>query len=264
MPTQSVALTAAAEAALRAPSIFNTQPWHWHVTADALELSADPARHLPVVDPDHRLSTVSCGIALHHARTALAAEGRIDDVTRLPDAARPDLLARITITGTHQPAPEDVRHYETTLIRHTDRRLFTDQPVPAEALDRLRTAAAGRAGERLGDVEPGTGDRSLSGQAALVAVPPLRDEQAEVLGAAADPVSRICRTPRPLFAVRAEQFDPDWALRLGQAPDLEAPPERPHSQMRHVPQPGGGPARQPERVNDVLAVRPRLHQPGGH
>src|SRR5262245_17662432 len=126
--TDTDALRSAAEAALRAPSILNTQPWRWHVTADALELYADPDRQLPVVDPDHRLSTISCGIALHHARTALAAEGRTDQVTRLPDADQPDLLARIAITASRHPTAADVRRYETTLIRHTDRRLFTGQP----------------------------------------------------------------------------------------------------------------------------------------
>ncbi|MCW2641197.1 MAG: nitroreductase [Dactylosporangium sp.] len=142
--TDTDALTTAAEAALRAPSIFNTQPWRWHVGPDALELSADPDRQLPAVDPDHRLTTLSCGIALHHAHTALAAEGRTDTVDRLPDPARPDLLARIRITGQHAPQPADIRHYQATLIRHTDRRLFTDQPVPPDALDRLRDAAEGQ------------------------------------------------------------------------------------------------------------------------
>ena len=141
MPTHTVALTAAAEAALRAPSIFNTQPWHWHVTAEALDLSADPERQLPVVDTDRRLSTLSCGIALHHARTALAAEGYTLDVARLPEPERPDLLARIRITGHQAPDPADLRRYEASLIRHTDRRLFTDQPVPPESLDTLRAAA---------------------------------------------------------------------------------------------------------------------------
>jgi len=141
MSTHTVALTAAAEAALRAPSIFNTQPWRWHVTSGGLDLYADPGRQLPVVDPDHRLSTLSCGVALHHARTALAAEGYDVEVVRLPDAQRPNLLARLRISGHHPPAPEDIRRYETTLIRHTDRRLFTDQPVPSGATDSLRDAA---------------------------------------------------------------------------------------------------------------------------
>ncbi|MGC9669762.1 Acg family FMN-binding oxidoreductase [Planosporangium sp. 12N6] len=145
MPTTATdALTTAAEAALRAPSIFNTQPWRWRVGPDILELSADPDRQLPVTDPDHRLTTLSCGIALHHARTALAAEGRTDAVDRLPDPARPDLLSRIRITGHRAPTPADIRRYQATLIRHTDRRLFTDQPVSADALGRLRDAAEGQ------------------------------------------------------------------------------------------------------------------------
>jgi hypothetical protein len=139
--TDTDALIAAAEAALRAPSIFNTQPWRWHVAGDTLELYADPDRQLPVVDPDRRLSTISCGIALHHARIALDAEGRTADVDRLPDPARPDLLAQIRITGQHAPRAADIRRYEASLIRHTDRRVFTNQPVPAEALERLREAA---------------------------------------------------------------------------------------------------------------------------
>ena len=53
--TDTEALVAAAEAALRAPSIFNSQPWRWHVSADALELRTDPARQLAVVDPEHMM-----------------------------------------------------------------------------------------------------------------------------------------------------------------------------------------------------------------
>lgn len=154
MPTADTdALIAAAEAALRAPSIFNIQPWHWRVAGDSLELSADPERQLPVVDPDHRMTTLSCGIALHHARVALAAEGRTTEVDRLPDPARPELLARIRVTGRRPATPDDLRRYESTLIRHTDRRLFADQPVPAESLETLRRAAAGE-GVHLYRVRP--------------------------------------------------------------------------------------------------------------
>jgi len=44
------ALESAARASLRAPSVFNTQPWKWRITADTLELSADPERRLGVTD----------------------------------------------------------------------------------------------------------------------------------------------------------------------------------------------------------------------
>ena len=135
------ALKNAAEAALRAPSILNTQPWRWHVTGDTLELSADPDRQLPVIDPDHRLTTISCGIALHHARVALAAEGYAAEVDRLPDVSRPELMARVSTGGYRPPTAGELRRYEATLIRHTDRRLFSDLPVPTPALDELTAAA---------------------------------------------------------------------------------------------------------------------------
>jgi nitroreductase len=141
LPSDTDALRTAAEVALGAPSIFNTQPWRWHVARDVLELWSDPGRQLPVVDPDHRLTTLSCGIALHHATVALAAEGRTAAVDRLPDPARSDLLARIRVIGEQPPQPVDIRCNQAALLRRTDRRLFTDQPVQPDALERLRDAA---------------------------------------------------------------------------------------------------------------------------
>ncbi len=50
------------ELAARAPSGHNTQPWRVHVR-DAMDwmIDIDPARTLPVVDPDHRESWLSIG-----------------------------------------------------------------------------------------------------------------------------------------------------------------------------------------------------------
>jgi nitroreductase len=147
----------AAQAALRAPSIFNTQPWRWQVTGDVLELHLDPQRQLPVVDPDGRLATLSCGIALHHALTALAAAGHTSAVQRLPEPHRPDLLARVQVTGRHAPDPTDIRRHQAILTRHTDRRLFRDEPVPGESLDLLRDTAEAHGGH----LHPLTGDERL-------------------------------------------------------------------------------------------------------
>ena len=68
-------LEAAARQSLHAPSVFNTQPWRWRITADALELRGDPDRQLTHTDPEGRLLMLSCGAALHHARVSLAAFG---------------------------------------------------------------------------------------------------------------------------------------------------------------------------------------------
>ena len=74
-PPSGETLTAAAAAAGYAPSILNTQPWRWRLGPGRLELFAERARQLTVSDPQGRLLTISCGAALHHARTALAAAG---------------------------------------------------------------------------------------------------------------------------------------------------------------------------------------------
>jgi len=53
-------LGTAAETALLAPSIFNTQPWRWTIRSGRLELWGDRTRQLDTVDPDGRLLTLSC------------------------------------------------------------------------------------------------------------------------------------------------------------------------------------------------------------
>ena len=126
------ALRECAEVALAAPSIFNTQPWCWQVHDDALRLWADRGRQLLVADPDGRMLTISCGVALHHARVALAAAGHEVLVRRLPEPGESDLLAEIRITGTRTPAAEDLRLREAIGLRRTDRRAF-HEGLPAEA-----------------------------------------------------------------------------------------------------------------------------------
>ncbi|MGC9665153.1 Acg family FMN-binding oxidoreductase [Planosporangium sp. 12N6] len=136
------ALTQAAVAAGRAPSIFNSQPWRWRIADDAADLRADRQRQLRTADPDGRLLTISCGAALHHAGVTLAGGGFATEVARLPDAGDPDLLARIRVTGTTgPPRRQAVRLQLAMALRHTDRRPFADVEVPAAALDRLCVAA---------------------------------------------------------------------------------------------------------------------------
>jgi nitroreductase len=141
-------LTQAARDALAAPSILNSQPWRWQVSDDTADLRADRARQLVNVDPDGRMLTVSCGAALHHARTALTAAGVIPEITYLPDPDDADLLARVGIGGTVAPSPAALRRYRAMAIRRTDRRPFAETPVPGDALDDL-SATAHRYGAHL-------------------------------------------------------------------------------------------------------------------
>jgi hypothetical protein len=129
------------EAALvsqHAPSVFNTQPWAWRITGESMELFADPDRRVDSIDPDGRLLLLSCGAALHHARIALNAAGWSATVERLPDPHRPDLLARIRLGHEVPPDPENQRMTAAIHRRRSDRRAFSDRPVPETELTKLR------------------------------------------------------------------------------------------------------------------------------
>jgi hypothetical protein len=136
------ALAAAAQVAGLAPSFHNSQPWHWRIRGQTADLYADPARHLRVNDPDRRMLMISCGAALQHMQVALAAEGLSIDLTAMPEAASPDHLARLEVTGAIPATPESMRLVQTIEIRRTDRRPVADQPMPGGTLDELRKAAA--------------------------------------------------------------------------------------------------------------------------
>jgi hypothetical protein len=131
-------LETAARSSLRAPSVFNTQPWSWRIEGDVMELSADRGRQLDSADPDGRLLLISCGAALHHALTALAAAGWSAEVDRLPDGNRPDLLARIRLGAAVRPDERAQRMVAAISRRHTDRRAFGDRTVGEDTLTRMR------------------------------------------------------------------------------------------------------------------------------
>ncbi|GAB1692683.1 Acg family FMN-binding oxidoreductase [Krasilnikovia sp. M28-CT-15] len=137
----AIVLAQAATTAGYAPSVHNTQPWHWTVLPDRLELTAQRDRQLAAIDPEGRLLLISCGAALNHARLALAAEGWRCTVDRLPDPARPDLLAVLTPTGHRAATADAMRFVQSMEVRHTDRRPLSERPLPREVLQALAEAA---------------------------------------------------------------------------------------------------------------------------
>jgi nitroreductase len=140
--TVAQALRRAAARATFAPSIHNSQPWRFILTKGTLELHADRARQLRVLDPDSRQLMISCGCALFNARAALAAAGYATVVRRLPERGRPDLLARLSIDEAGQ-TPDRVAALDSVIeLRHTNRRQFAEDRVPAELVDDLVAAAA--------------------------------------------------------------------------------------------------------------------------
>ncbi|MGY4711685.1 Acg family FMN-binding oxidoreductase [Mycolicibacterium sp. CBM1] len=137
--------------ATQAPSVHNSQPWHWRVGPHRLHLYADPSRHLPKTDPDRRDMLVSCGAVLHHCVVALAAMGWQARIQRFPDPVDRDHLAAIEVH--RQPASElDVTLAAAIARRRTDRRDYSSWPVPVGDIA-LMGARAARAGVMLRQID---------------------------------------------------------------------------------------------------------------
>jgi hypothetical protein len=136
-PRLASAVRRAAVRATLAPSIHNTQPWRFLLSGTSLEIHTDWGRRLRVLDPRGRQLLISCGCAVFNARVALAAAGYDATIERWPDPGQPDLVARLTLAeppaGSLTIAPLD----SFIESRHTNRRRFTDDPVPPDLVAAL-------------------------------------------------------------------------------------------------------------------------------
>ena len=133
----------AIELASHAPSVHNTQPWHWTIGRRVVHLNADRHRRLPATDADGRDLTVSCGAALHHVGVALAAAGIRTTVHRIPDPAEPERLATLELKpGTASEG--DLEMAAAITRRRSDRRPFGDRPIPEETWLQVQNAAIGQ------------------------------------------------------------------------------------------------------------------------
>ncbi|MDQ2845891.1 MAG: nitroreductase family protein [Actinomycetota bacterium] len=127
-------------AAAAAPSLHNSQPWRFNCTPVAIEIHADLDRSLIAADPDHRAVRLACGAALLNLRIAIRALGIDTDVRVLPNPKMPTLLAIVRPAGPIRFTQGDARLAAAVLRRHTNRRPFLNEPVPAALRNRLRTA----------------------------------------------------------------------------------------------------------------------------
>lgn len=133
--------TAAVAAAVRAPSMHNSQPWRFRVTPGRIDVFADRSRQLPVADPSGWAMRIACGAAIFNLRIALAEHGRAAQTALRPEPAYPDLMAQIRLGRPHTPTPLENALYAAIPRRCSNRQPFLDREVPGEARARIIAAA---------------------------------------------------------------------------------------------------------------------------
>ena len=144
-------LRAAVKYAVLAPSSHNAQPWLFRVADGALELYADRARGLPVVDPKDRELVIGCGAALRNLDIGLRNFGNRQVISLFPDVGNSDLLARVSLDGRVEATDEDRALFRAIPRRHTHRLPFARRPVAASLLTALEIASVHR---NLAAMEP--------------------------------------------------------------------------------------------------------------
>ena len=139
-PELPPALQTVLQAAVRAPSSHNTQPWYFEVADQRISLYADRTRALPVNDPEDRELTISCGCAMMNMRVAAAHEGFAPRFKLRPEPDE-DLLAVLELRSPEAQAPDEGELFPAIETRRTHREPFASEAVPKDAKSALREAA---------------------------------------------------------------------------------------------------------------------------
>lgn len=122
-------------AAILAANPHNAQPWLFHVTPSQIKLFADRSRNTGTLDPFLREMHIGLGCALENLLLAAAANGYRTQVSLLPDATDPTLVARIALAHSSITVSE---LYNVIPQRHTNRYPYdTGHPVSGATLGAL-------------------------------------------------------------------------------------------------------------------------------
>jgi len=130
----------AVQLACRAPSLHNSQPWHWVVEGSTVHLHRDKDRSLRSTDHSGRETLLGCGAVLDHFRVAMAAAGWTAHVDRFPNPNNHLHLASIDFTPMELVTDGHRRRADAVLTRRTDRLPFDRLPNWPSVESQLRGA----------------------------------------------------------------------------------------------------------------------------
>jgi hypothetical protein len=131
--------------AILAPSPENTQPWKFKVDGNKAEFSIDPAKSLPVADPEKRELHVSLGCAVANF---LVAADKFDAVCAIDFPAEGPAAVVITLdfgeTAPKRAFADEI--FSAIPKRATNRAKFREEPLDEASLTRLEGAVVGGEG----------------------------------------------------------------------------------------------------------------------
>ena len=130
----------AVQLACRAPSLHNSQPWHWVVEGSTVHLHRDKDRSLRSTDHSGREALLGCGAVLDHFRVAMAAAGWTANVDRFPNPNNHLHLASIDFSPMELVTDGHRRRADAVLTRRTDRLPFSGLPNWPSVESQLRGA----------------------------------------------------------------------------------------------------------------------------
>lgn len=116
------------EAATRAPSTHNSQPWIFHIRGDTLQIYLDTSIELPRSDPSGRYAHVSIGFLMHHIVVLAQALGMRPHVTVGRDA----LLEIHFSSSTSNASMKEMA--QAIFTRRNRRGIFLHSSIPFELL----------------------------------------------------------------------------------------------------------------------------------
>ena len=119
----------------RAPSLHNSQPWHWIAESGRLHLFLEREPLVQATDRSGREMILSCGAVLDHLRVAMAAAGWDTTIDRLPDPNEANHLAMLNFSPLASISDAHRKRAGAILRRRTDRLPFA-APTGWEALER--------------------------------------------------------------------------------------------------------------------------------
>ncbi|WP_099040679.1 Acg family FMN-binding oxidoreductase [Mycobacterium neglectum] len=128
----------AVQLACRAPSLHNSQPWHWVAAGKVVDLFLDKERVLYSTDHTGREAVIGCGAVLDHFRVAMAAAGWACHVDRYPNPNNSLHLASIDFSPMEFVTEGHLRRADAIHLRRSDRLPYAEAPGWATAEEQLR------------------------------------------------------------------------------------------------------------------------------